>query len=180
MVGSWSRGGLENGHYCTGYPWTWIMRCSQASQAGKASVVWGRWLKYKYGEFWQVDFHKNLIDTWAKVHGIEWVYHLLCHAPASRKTSRYNGLLKSTLRTMGCGTFKHQDRHLAKATWLVNTTGSASRAGADPFMELLLLKDLGELGGWCGRMEESSVYPKGTWFWVRTANELNGMMLIAI
>ena len=30
---------------------------------------------------------------------------------------------------MGGGTFKHWDTHLAKATWLVNTRGSANRAG---------------------------------------------------
>ena len=29
---------------------------------------------------------------------------------------------------MGGGTFKHGDTHLAKATWLVNTRGSANRA----------------------------------------------------
>ncbi|KAK4828059.1 hypothetical protein QYF61_023119 [Mycteria americana] len=45
----------------------------------------------------------NLIDTWAKEHGIEWVYHIPCHAPASGKIERYNGLLKTTLRAMGDG-----------------------------------------------------------------------------
>ena len=30
---------------------------------------------------------------------------------------------------MGGGTFKHWDTHLTKATWLVNTRGSANRAG---------------------------------------------------
>ena len=30
---------------------------------------------------------------------------------------------------MGGGTFKHWDEHLAKATWLVNTRGSAKQAG---------------------------------------------------
>ncbi|KAK4810869.1 hypothetical protein QYF61_008841 [Mycteria americana] len=30
-------------------------------------------------------FRNNLIDTWAKEHGIEWVYHIPYHAPASRK-----------------------------------------------------------------------------------------------
>ncbi|KAK4807126.1 hypothetical protein QYF61_018467 [Mycteria americana] len=42
---------------------------------------------------------------------------------------RYNGLLKTTLRAMGGGTFKHWDTHLAKATWLVNTRGSVHRVG---------------------------------------------------
>ncbi|KAK4805326.1 hypothetical protein QYF61_018189 [Mycteria americana] len=74
-------------------------------------------------------FRSNLIDTWANDHGIEWVYHIPYHAPASGKIERYNGLLKTTLRAMGGGTFKHWDTHLAKATWLVNTRGSANRAG---------------------------------------------------
>ncbi|KAK4811051.1 hypothetical protein QYF61_016337 [Mycteria americana] len=30
-------------------------------------------------------FRNNLIDTWAKEHGIEWVYHIPYHAPASRR-----------------------------------------------------------------------------------------------
>ncbi|GAB0195849.1 hypothetical protein GRJ2_002050200 [Grus japonensis] len=64
--------------------------------------------------------------TWAKEHGIEWVYHIPYHAPASGKIERYNGLLKTTLRATGGGTLKHWDTHLAKATWLVNTRGSAN------------------------------------------------------
>ncbi|KAK4824606.1 hypothetical protein QYF61_016875 [Mycteria americana] len=33
-------------------------------------------------------FQNNLIDTWAKEHGIEWVYHTPYHAPASGKIKR--------------------------------------------------------------------------------------------
>ncbi|KAK4806170.1 hypothetical protein QYF61_001093 [Mycteria americana] len=43
------------------------------------------------------------LNTWAKEHGIEWVYHIPYHAPASGKIERYNGLLKTTLRAMGDG-----------------------------------------------------------------------------
>ncbi|XP_074666501.1 uncharacterized protein LOC141917292 isoform X2 [Strix aluco] len=46
-------------------------------------------------------FRHNLIDAWAEEHGIEWVYHIPYHAPASGKIERYNGLLKTTLRAMG-------------------------------------------------------------------------------
>uniref|UniRef100_A0A8C0ENN5 ribonuclease H n=1 Tax=Bubo bubo TaxID=30461 RepID=A0A8C0ENN5_BUBBB len=74
-------------------------------------------------------FRNNLINAWAEEHGIEWVYHIPYHAPASGKIERYNGLLKTTLRAMGGGTFKRWDTHLTKATWLVNTRGSANRAG---------------------------------------------------
>ncbi|GAB0209850.1 hypothetical protein GRJ2_003450700 [Grus japonensis] len=74
-------------------------------------------------------FQNNLIDTWAKEHGIEWVYDIPYHAPASGKLKQYNGLLRTTLRAMGGGTLKHWDTHLAKATWLVNTRGSTNRAG---------------------------------------------------
>ncbi|GAB0206841.1 hypothetical protein GRJ2_003149700 [Grus japonensis] len=155
--------------------------CTAIKQAKRVKPVWygGQWLKYKYGEAWQIDyitlpethqgkcyvltmveattgwletypvphatawntilglekqvlwqhgtperiesdngthFQNNLIDTWAKEHGIEWVYHIPCHAPASGKIKRYNGLLKTTLRAMGGGTLKHWDTHLAKAT----------------------------------------------------------------
>jgi len=51
------------------------------------------------------------------------------HAPTSAKTERYSGLLKTILRAIGAGTLKHWDIHLAKATLLVNTQGSASGAG---------------------------------------------------
>jgi len=38
-------------------------------------------------------------------------------------------LLKTTLNAMEGGTFKNWDKHLAQATWLVNTKGSINRAG---------------------------------------------------
>ncbi|GAB0175673.1 hypothetical protein GRJ2_000032500 [Grus japonensis] len=146
--------------------------CSVIKQAKRVKPLWygGQWLKYKYGEAWQIDyitlpqtrqgkryvltmveattgwletypvphatarnailglekqvlwrhgtpgriesdnrthFQNNLIDTWAKEHGIEWVYHIPYHAPASGKIERYNGLLKITLRAMHVGTLKH-------------------------------------------------------------------------
>jgi len=73
-------------------------------------------------------FRNSLVDTWAKEDGIEWVYHIPYHAPASGKIERYNGLPKTSLRAMGDGTFKNWDTHLAKATWPVNTRGSTNRA----------------------------------------------------
>lgn len=57
------------------------------------------------------------------------IYHNPRHAPASRKIEWHNGLLKTTLRAMSSGTFKHWDTHLAKATWLVNTRVPVSWAG---------------------------------------------------
>ncbi|GAB0210035.1 hypothetical protein GRJ2_003469300 [Grus japonensis] len=167
--------------------------CAAIKQAKRVKPLWygGRWLKYKYGEAWQIDyitlpqthqgkhyvltmveattgwletypvphatarntilglekqvlwrhgtperiesdnrthFRNNLIDTWAKEHGIQWVYHIPYHAPASGKIERYNGLLKTTLRAMGGGTLKHWDTHLAKATWLISTRGCTSQA----------------------------------------------------
>ncbi|KAJ7415469.1 hypothetical protein BTVI_38054 [Pitangus sulphuratus] len=69
-------------------------------------------------------FKNSLIDTWAREHSIEWVYHIPYHAPAAGKAERCNGLLKTTLKALGRGTFKHWELHLAKATWLVNTQGS--------------------------------------------------------
>ena len=74
-------------------------------------------------------FKNNLINTWAKEHGIEWFYHIPYHAPASGKTGLYKGLLKITLKAMGGGTFRNWDKHLAQATWVVDTRGSISWAG---------------------------------------------------
>ncbi|RMC19906.1 hypothetical protein DUI87_03472 [Hirundo rustica rustica] len=74
-------------------------------------------------------FKNSLINTWAREHGIEWVYHILYHAPAAGKVERCNGLLKTTLKALGGGTFKNWENNLAKATWLVNTQGSTNRAG---------------------------------------------------
>ncbi|GAB0204053.1 hypothetical protein GRJ2_002870900 [Grus japonensis] len=127
--------------------------CAAIKQAKRVKPLWygGRWLKYKYGEAWQIDyitlpqsrqgkryvltmveattgwletypvphattqntildlqkqvlwrhgtperiksdngthFQNNLIDSWAKEHGIEWVYHIPYHAPASGKIER--------------------------------------------------------------------------------------------
>ncbi|RMC20092.1 hypothetical protein DUI87_00938 [Hirundo rustica rustica] len=45
-------------------------------------------------------FKNSLINTWAREHGIEWVYHIPYHAPASGKVERYNGLLKTTLKAL--------------------------------------------------------------------------------
>ncbi|KAF4796457.1 hypothetical protein TURU_083962 [Turdus rufiventris] len=74
-------------------------------------------------------FKNSLINTWAREHGIEWVYHIPYHAPAAGKVERYNGLLKTTLNTLGGGSFNDWQQHLAKVTWLVNTRGSTNRAG---------------------------------------------------
>ncbi|RMB89963.1 hypothetical protein DUI87_33662 [Hirundo rustica rustica] len=74
-------------------------------------------------------FKNSLINTWAREHGIEWVYHIPYHAPAARKVERCNGLLKTTLKALGEGTLKNWENNLAKATWLVNTRGSTNRAG---------------------------------------------------
>ena len=146
--------------------------CAAIEQAKQLKPLWygGQWLKYKYGEAWQIDyitlpqtcqgkhyvltmmepttrwletypvphanarntilgcekqilwqhvtperiksdngtqFKSSLLNNWAKEHGIEWVYHISYHAPASGKIERYNGLLKTTLKEMGGGTFKN-------------------------------------------------------------------------
>ncbi|RMC19688.1 hypothetical protein DUI87_03252 [Hirundo rustica rustica] len=62
-------------------------------------------------------FKNSLINTWAREHGIEWVYHIPYHAPAAGKVERCNGLLKTTLKALGGGTFKNWEINLAKATW---------------------------------------------------------------
>ncbi len=117
--------------------------CAAIKQAKRLKPLWygGRWLKYKYGEAWQIDYitlpqtrqGKRYVLTmveattgWLETYP---VHHIPYHAPASGKIERYNGLLKTTLKAMGGGSFKNWDKHLAKATWLVNTRGSINRAG---------------------------------------------------
>jgi len=65
-------------------------------------------------------FKNSLINTWAKDHGIEWIYHIPYHAPTSGKIEQYSGLVKTMLKAMGRRTFMY----LTDATCLVNTTGS--------------------------------------------------------
>ncbi|RMC19666.1 hypothetical protein DUI87_03229 [Hirundo rustica rustica] len=73
-------------------------------------------------------FKNSPINTWAREHGIEWIYHIPYHAPAAGKVERCNGLLETTLKALGGGTFKNWEVNLAKATWMVNTRSSISRA----------------------------------------------------
>ncbi|RMC15997.1 hypothetical protein DUI87_08204 [Hirundo rustica rustica] len=46
-------------------------------------------------------FKNSLINTWAREHGIEWVYHIPYHAPAAGKVERHNALLKTQLKALG-------------------------------------------------------------------------------
>ncbi|RMC08912.1 hypothetical protein DUI87_13906 [Hirundo rustica rustica] len=71
-------------------------------------------------------FKNSFINTWAREHGIEWMYHIPYHAPAAGKVERCNGLLKTTLEALGGGTFKNWKVNLAKATWMVNTQSPSS------------------------------------------------------
>jgi len=74
-------------------------------------------------------FHNNLIDNWAKTQGMECVYLIPYHAPASGNINHeYNELLKTILRVLHGGTFKHWDAYLAKAIWLINTRVSTKQA----------------------------------------------------
>ncbi|KAF4790637.1 hypothetical protein TURU_138585 [Turdus rufiventris] len=55
----------------------------------------------------ETNFKNSLINSWAREHGIEWVYHIPYHAPAAEKVERCNGLLKTTLKALGGGTLKN-------------------------------------------------------------------------
>ncbi|GAB0203445.1 insulin gene enhancer protein ISL-1 [Grus japonensis] len=55
-------------------------------------VLWGHGTPERSESDNGTHFRNNLIDTWAKEHGIEWVYHIPCHAPASGKIERLYGI----------------------------------------------------------------------------------------
>jgi len=66
---------------------------------------------------------------------IERIYRIAYHAPASGKIKWYV-VLKTVSKAAGGGIFKHWEKHLAEATWLVNTRGSISRDGPTPSSSL--------------------------------------------
>ena len=101
-------------------------------------------------------FKNSLVNTWAKDHGIEWIYHIPYHAPTSGKIEQYSGLVKTMLKAMGGGTFKHWEKHLAEATWLVNTRGSINRDG--PAISLHTVK-----GGKVPVVHVKSMLGKAVW-----------------
>lgn len=108
---------------------------------------------------------------------------------------QYNGLVKTILKAIGGGTFKHWDLHLAKATWLINTRQSINQAGptqskhpcayeecvreefglvlpqgkTNPFMGLFLLKDSSSLVGNAEGWGNTTCTSMGFDFWVRRA-----------
>ncbi|KAF4804518.1 hypothetical protein TURU_007142 [Turdus rufiventris] len=53
-----------------------------------------------------IHFKNSLINTWAREHGINGVYHIPYHAPAAGKVDWCNDLLKTTLKALGEGTLK--------------------------------------------------------------------------
>ncbi|RMC21538.1 hypothetical protein DUI87_02404 [Hirundo rustica rustica] len=74
-------------------------------------------------------FKNSLINTWAREHGIEWIYHIPYNVPSVSKVEQCNGLLKTILKVLGGGTFKNWEVNLPKATRMVNTRGTINRAG---------------------------------------------------
>ena len=94
-------------------------------------ILWRHGTPERIESYNGTHFKNSLVITWAKNHGIEWIYHIPYHAPASGKIERFNGLLKTMLKAMGGGTSKNWENHLAEATWLVNTRGSSNRNGSN-------------------------------------------------
>jgi len=47
-------------------------------------------------------FKNSLVNTGAKDDGIEWIYHIPYHVPASGEIEWYNGVLKTMLKAMKC------------------------------------------------------------------------------
>ncbi|RMB98855.1 hypothetical protein DUI87_24399 [Hirundo rustica rustica] len=66
-------------------------------------------------------FKNSLINTWAREHGTEWVYHIPYHAPAADKVERHNALTISTPEDHICYSrrtyldcFQHPDQQGAR------------------------------------------------------------------
>ncbi|GAB0206634.1 hypothetical protein GRJ2_003129000 [Grus japonensis] len=102
--------------------------CAAIKQAKRVKPLWygGRWLKYKYGEAWQIDYitlpqsrqGKRYVLTMVEATTGWLETYSIPHATSRNAIlGLENGLLKTTLRAMGGGTLKHWDTHLAKATW---------------------------------------------------------------
>ncbi|RMC16276.1 hypothetical protein DUI87_08491 [Hirundo rustica rustica] len=48
-------------------------------------------------------FKNSLIHTWAREHGIEWVYHIPYHAPAAGKSGEAQCIVKNPVESIGLG-----------------------------------------------------------------------------
>jgi len=96
--------------------------CAANSQAKwvKPQRYGGRWLKYKYGEAWQIDY----ITPPQIRQGNSYV---LTKVEATTGWLETYPVPQDTARNTG--TFKNWDMHLAMATWLVNTRGFTNQAG---------------------------------------------------
>lgn len=91
-------------------------------------------------------FQNNFMETWAMV--CHWLGSYISYAAASGEIKWYNGLLKTTLRVIGGGIFKHRNTHLAKAMWLVNT-----RASTPPMMMGSKWTAVGHLAACCVKLQ---------------------------
>ncbi|KAJ7417599.1 hypothetical protein WISP_63613 [Willisornis vidua] len=95
----------------------------------KKQVLWRHGIQERIEADSGTHFKNGLIDTRARQHITEWVYHIPYHPPAARKVEQRNALLKTTWKALGGGTFKHWELNVAKATWLFNSQGSINQAG---------------------------------------------------
>lgn len=72
----------------------------------KKQVLWRHSTPEKM-ESNETHFKNSLINIWTREHGIKWVYYSPYHAPTMSKIEKYNELLKTTLKTLGGGSFKN-------------------------------------------------------------------------
>ncbi|RMB97142.1 hypothetical protein DUI87_26426 [Hirundo rustica rustica] len=97
-------------------------------------------------------FKNSLINTWAREHGIEWVYHIPYHTPAAGKVEKHNELLKTQGQVLSFRGFLLQRLYtnLHKGTADTKIKSKALKKGKEHFIKTGKSADpAGLLDLWC-------------------------------
>ncbi|PKU37904.1 hypothetical protein llap_11787 [Limosa lapponica baueri] len=144
--------------------------CAEIEQAKRLKPLWygGRWLKYKYGEAWQIDYITVPQTRQGKCYVLTMVEgstgwletYAVPHATAQNTIL---GLENQVLWRHGTPERIESDNGTHFKNNLLSTWAKEHGiewAKANPFVGLFLPKDLDVLGGGCWKMEKFNVYLK--------------------